>query len=372
MESIIKKIVPRLVASNWRPFALFAICLLIIFEVLFLLPSKLDIKKAGSPVSPESLIPPVAPVSKKIEVPQRIADYEVGKFQYISTNHGEKEWKLNSEHAFLYNKEKLVYGKSVVALLFDTEGKTTRVTGQESRYYMNKRDLEIFGSVETQMPDGFVVKSEYFRYFPDKHRIEIPTEFFVSGKGSPESKQKLSFQSFGLINSMQEGVIHLLSKTEVKLTSEKDTTLIKSDNCDIFKNQKMAKFRMESKTALEKRFVQIIQPTYFTRARQADLFYGESGEVINYLVAEKEVLIVDTSKSNEDKKYGTSGRADFDSNHNTIVLTVLPQVYQSNDTVTGESITLYRDSDIVDVAFSNSFSGESTTPKTPNTPKANK
>jgi lipopolysaccharide export system protein LptA len=89
-------------------------------------------------------------------------------------------------------------------------------------------------------------------------------------------------------------------------------------------------------------------------------------------VAEKEVLIVDTSKSNEDKKYGTSGRADFDSNHNTIVLTVLPQVYQSNDTVTGESITLYRDSDIVDVAFSNSFSGESTTPKTPNTPKANK
>jgi len=55
-------------------------------------------------------------------------------------------------------------------------------------------------------------------------------------------------------------------------------------------------------------------------------------------------------------KYATGGRADFDSHKNVIVLTEYPQVYQDEDTVTGDKILLHRDTDIIEVEHSNAFS----------------
>jgi lipopolysaccharide export system protein LptA len=59
-------------------------------------------------------------------------------------------------------------------------------------------------------------------------------------------------------------------------------------------------------------------------------------------------------------KYATAGQADFDSESNLIILTEFPQVYQDNDTVTGDIIKMHRDTDIVEVEHSNSFSEGST------------
>ena len=74
----------------------------------------------------------------------------------------------------------------------------------------------------------------------------------------------------------------------------------------------------------------------------------------------EDVLVKETDPKkktkNESLRYATSGKAVFDTKRDVIVLSEFPQVYQDNDTVTGEVIVLHRDSDVVEVEQSNAFS----------------
>jgi lipopolysaccharide export system protein LptA len=67
-----------------------------------------------------------------------------------------------------------------------------------------------------------------------------------------------------------------------------------------------------------------------------------------------DVLVREIGKPSQ--RYGTGGRADFESQRNVIVLREFPQVYQDRDTVTGDVIIVHRDTDIVEVEHSNAFS----------------
>ncbi|HUP57524.1 MAG TPA: hypothetical protein VM598_08745, partial [Bdellovibrionota bacterium] len=126
-----------------------------------------------------------------------------------------------------------------------------------------------------------------------------------------------------------------------------------------------ADFTMQPWRPAQVRYVHITQPTLFTRGRRARLNYGDdSAKLLKYLVAYDDVLI----KQIEDKlkpggarrppalKYATAGQADFDSDRSLIILTRFPQVYQDGDTVTGDLIKVHRETDIIEVEKSNSFS----------------
>jgi lipopolysaccharide export system protein LptA len=67
-----------------------------------------------------------------------------------------------------------------------------------------------------------------------------------------------------------------------------------------------------------------------------------------------DVLVKETSKDGPNR-YATAGQADFDSAQDIVVLTKFPQVYEGDDTVTGDRIILHRDSDVIEVEHSNSF-----------------
>jgi lipopolysaccharide export system protein LptA len=67
--------------------------------------------------------------------------------------------------------------------------------------------------------------------------------------------------------------------------------------------------------------------------------------------------VSDLRHSREAKvRYATAGIAEFDSDKNLIILRDYPQVYQDRDTITGETIIVHRDSDLVEVDQSNAFS----------------
>jgi lipopolysaccharide export system protein LptA len=118
---------------------------------------------------------------------------------------------------------------------------------------------------------------------------------------------------------------------------------------------------MYATRAANQKFVHITQPTLFARGRTADLNYGDSDSILQYLIAYDDVLIKDLGVK-DSLRYATGGRADFDSHHDIIILTIYPQVYQDEDTVTGDKILMHRDTDIVEVENSNAFS-EGTSPE---------
>jgi LPS export ABC transporter protein LptC len=354
-----------------------------VMEIVALSPSSLEQEDTNinTPIDPQALLPDTKS-AVATGIPTRIPEYQVERFDYVSTQGGVKQWNLLADRAALYNKEKLVHARTVKANLFDPDGKITLVTGREAKYFMHERDLEVYGDVVATFPDGFELFSDYLRYRPGERTIEIPEKYRVHGGSKGENGQDLKFESNGFHYWM--GKSEILLPEKVHLTMERpskpdDTTSIDSDRCVIHRDRQVADFTMLASRDASTRFVHITQPTLFTRSRSAKLNYGASqASILQYLVAFDDVLIkqIPTDEESDPSpkpspkgkdqgllKYATAGRADFDNKKNLVVLTRFPQVYQDNDTVTGDVIKMHRDSDIIEVENSNSFSeGQDSSP----------
>jgi hypothetical protein len=387
--------------KRWRPILLPVVGICIVAEIVVLSPSPLEESKSVSnSVDPETLILDNEP-SLVPGLPQgKIADYAVDGFNYVSVQDGAKQWKIEADRAFLYNDpEKLVHSRIVTAYLYDPDGKATIVKGLESKYYVKKKELEMFGNVKTVFPDGFELYSDYLLYKPDDRHIVIPIKYPTRGIGHETADQSFQFTSYGLdyfmgrsLITLPKEVVFILEKEPYKKPNQEDPTqgvpektVIESDYCIINREKKLALFTMRPKDSTDDRFVHINQPTLFVKSRRADLNYGDFTQILQYLVAyddvfikekpapELEILPIISQKmvqtpspetkdapkqiEPETPRYATGGRADFDTHRNIILLSQFPQVYQGGDTVTGDDIViLHRDTGVVEVDHSNAFS----------------
>lgn len=378
-----------------RPVLLGALGLFIMIQVLVFSPSTLEEEtSAPEAVNPETL----SLEDQTIFVPevpkQRVPEHTIEGFQYASIQNGEKLWKIEANKAFMYTQERLVHAQKISTEIFDPEGKITWVRGAEARYFLNKKDLEVFGEVKTVFPDGFEMLSDYLQYKPGEKKIFIPSQYRVEGQGREGDDKVFHFVSYGLDYDManakivlsKNAVVTLLkhSKTQQNLipgtppgtpnspnphplTDEApgvpESTRIESDQCFIDRKEQLAYFTMFPSTPLKSRFIKITQPDLIVKARKATLNYGNFNKVLQYLVAQEDVVIKEIIKEadldlhqKKPLRYATGGRAIFDTHRDYILLDILPQAYQDGDTVTGDSIIMHRDSDIIEVEHSNAFS----------------
>lgn len=352
-----------------RPILILGLVAFILVEILLLTPSSLENEPAGKEtrmLDPTVLVATLKQDSPRLAqgVPKdEIADYIIDDFDYISSREGQREWKVLAKKAFMYQKEQIVFAKDVIAHLFNPDGGITKITGIEAKFKLELKELEIFGDVKTVFPDGFQILSEYVTYEPEKDKIEIPDNYEVEGKGITEEGKEIDFFSFGLLFFRNDNVILLKKNVRFNFTTigsqkdpnERQRTQIISDFARILRNEKKTDFGMEKERKIEDQFVRINQPDLFVRSREAVLYYGDTGEQLRSLVASQDVYIEETGGP-PPTRYATCGRADFDNQKNDIVLTEFPQVYQGKDTVTGEVIIIHRDTDLVEVNYSNAFS----------------
>ena len=367
----ILRLIPWLLKPRVRPILIASVAGLIIMQIVVLSPAPLEQapSEASAPLEPETLVQNETVLASGIPK-NTISEYSVERFEYVSTRDGEKQWKLHAERAFLYNQQKLVHARNIKAFIYDVTGKITVVTGHEAKYFMNERDLEIFGNVNVVFPDGFNLYSSYLRYLPAKRRIEMPITTPVIGEGSvaESSGNLIHFTSNGLEWNMDSTAVNgdtILLPQEVNFsfdnrrTGEGVTTIV-SDRSIVYRRKQLAKFTMDPGRPIASRFVKINQKTLNSQARIADLNYGDSPKILQYMTLFDDVLIREFGKKTS-LQYATAGRADFDSNRNRIVLSKFPQVYQDNDTVTGDIILMHRDTDVIEVQNSNAFSQGNTT-----------
>ena len=379
----------RILARKWvRPFMLFGIVVFTITEIVALSPSNLE---EGSSSSDAALDPeyfqdePETTLASGIPT-GIIPDYKIEDFNYVSSQGSEKQWKLIADKANVFNKQNIVHSRNIQALLYDPQGAVTVVTGKEAKYFVNSKDLEVFGNVKTTFPDGFELESDYLKYRPQARKIEIPPKYAVKGAGQETQGQLIRFTSRGLDFSVGEGLIVLLESARVSLekrTPDSETkgiperTTIDSDRCLIDRKRQFAHFTMHAERVGKNskgRFVHITQPTLYSKSRRADLNYGEGAKkLLKYIVASDDVFIQElepapsgphphspkpAKKPGEKSslRYATAGKAEFDTKQDIIELTQFPQVYQDGDTVTGDVILLHRNTDVVEVEQSNAFS----------------
>ena len=354
---------------------------LIVFSfTLFLFPARLEQPSPGprKSIDPETLIDNNDQTLAANIPTHRIPEYTVDQFQYLSTRGTVRMWKILAEKAYLYQTEKIVHTRAVTAYLYDDLGKITVIQASEGKYFMNERDLELFGKVHAVLSDGFELDTEYMKYQPDHQQIIIPIQDEVHGRSGGSSSEKLRFRSQGMVFDLARAEVRLPSAVRVEdLTN---FTTIDSDQAIIDRHKKMASFLMipshSSLANTDGPFVQIDQKTLFARSKRAELKYADQTNTLNYLTLFDEVLIKEktlppearkslappnrTSIARRNKKgrslrYATAGRAAFDAKKNTIRLTEFPQAYQDDDTVTGEVMIFHRNSDLIEIEQSNSI-----------------
>ena len=349
-----------IVLRKFRPLILIGLGALIITQIVILSPAPLEEGATSSAsLEPEALLPDETEVTLAPGIPKgKVPAYTIEKFEYVATSGVQKQWKLIADRAALYNENRLVHARQVRAFLYDPDGKITEVTGKEAKYFMNARDLEIFGDVTVNFPDGFKLASQYLRYRPNERRIDIPQSQPVQGVEKESADRAMSFSSLGLAMQMDQSEIVLPKSVRVHYVvagSSEGPTTIDSDRCVIERPKQLAKFSMDAWRPIKERFVHVSQNKMVVQSRRAELNYGERADLIQYLSVFEDVLVREVGPKPV-LRYATGGRALFDAKTDRIVLSEFPQVYQDNDTVTGDVIVLHRDSDIVEVENANAYS----------------
>lgn len=353
----------------------FGLGFVIFIQIIAFSPTRLE-EDAPPPEMKESDLMPVSKNSKVLPtLPQdRVPEYTVEGFQYVSLAAGMKQWKINADHAYFYQKEGIAHTQVVRAIVYDKDGKETHIDGDEAKYYFNTSDLEVFGNVVTTFADGMKTKSEYMKYESSTRKVEIPSSYLVEGwSDASKNKDTLQFEALGM--SYQEVLQKAELLSQVKVLAKRnegkpggpEKTTIISDRATVDRNKSLVSFYMADQNAAKIRLVEIQQPGMKCEARRAEFKYGAKEKQLRTVKAFEEVKIEEIPQMSLDyknnprvkaplKRYATAGLAEFDTTKNLIILRDFPQVYQDRDTITGEVIILHRLSNLVEVEQSNAVS----------------
>ncbi len=369
---------------RWRPILAFGVGGLVFIQILAFNPSRLEEEGPADAITEQSLFPKLnEKLELSAEIPKdRVPEYSIEGFQYTTTKGGVKIWRLDSEHAFFYQPEGLVHTQVVKAEMYDSEGQTTYVTADEAKYDEKKKDLELYGDVVVTFPNGLVVKSPFALYRINQHDVIVPPQHAVSGE-IKDKDEILHFTSQGLKFDQNTNTLLLTSQVVARVTKadeKSETTIIESDYAVVEKSKNVARFQMMETAGSSPRLVKITQPQMKAQGRKAEFYFASarasSGTQKGTSQARvKQMRLLDDVKIEEEpkranrsaknaraagrdpgKRYSTSGIAEFDVAKNIIILKQYPQVYQGRDTMTGETIIVHRDTDIVEVDQSNAYS----------------
>lgn len=365
-------------ARRFRFWLAAGVAAILFFQIVAFTPKRLEEETAPEAITQQDLKPReeegsfVAPTLPQDEVPE----YTVDGFQYVSIENEVKQWRLEAERAYFYQAEGIVHARDVKADLYDEAGNKTIVTSKEAKYFMISRNLELFGDVHTIFPVGIEARSQYMHYAAEVKEVSVPVSYPVDGNSvaTEGKREKFEFRSKGLKYRGNVDLLYLLSEVNMRIIKETpnrgtEVTHVDSDQAEVDKKNNIAKFSMFEARPPELRFVKITQPGMTSHSRRAEFRINSSEKKLRTIRALDDVKIVEKPPVPSDyatnarrrskearSRYATAGIAEFDTEKNLIVLRDYPQVYQDHDTITGETIIVHRNSDLVEVDQSNAYS----------------
>lgn len=357
--------------------------MIIFFQIVAFSPKRLEEEGAPEQITTEALRPKYEDSFVSPTIPEgRVPDYTVEGFQNVSTQGGVKQWRIQADRAFFYQDDGIVHARDVHSEVYDAEGKITVITSKEAKFFIASKDLELFGDVKTTFPTGLQTLSPYMFYRAENKEITVPPAYPVEGKNvEPEPKTKglasggesFDFRSKGLHYTGLNHRVDLLSEVVVHIKKENpskgpEITTVESDRATIDRIKNILSFTMLEARPDALRFVKISQPGMISKSRRAEFRMNANPKKLRTIRALDDVKIEEKAhfpsepqptprrKRSGNPRYATAGIAEFDSARNIIILRDYPQVYQDRDTITGETIIVHRDSDLVEVDQSNAYS----------------
>ena len=288
------------------------------------------------------------------DVPENEApSYSVRNLVFFSSVENQPNWKMLARKSNVYQKEQMMHGRDVTIILQDG----TTIQSKEAVMYINKNEIRFYGDVVANLKNGTILRSQFLKVLTRPvTELQVPVSEVVTGEKTDPKKQKrdrMDFQANGLFYAdIEPQELKLLSQVTVKIQGD-DLTVIHSDQAVYSSVKNHLSFRMNEEDKLEKQFVTVHQPDLDIKSRSLEVDTSSRQE-LQTITALNDVFIRDEHDP-ERLVTGTSGKAIYNNVTNEILLSDFPQVYQENDTITGDIIVFNRNRDTIEVRQSNAI-----------------
>ncbi|HEY8278883.1 MAG TPA: LPS export ABC transporter periplasmic protein LptC [Bdellovibrionota bacterium] len=264
-----------------------------------------------------------------------VPDYSMVNAHYISVKAGRVEAETFAHDAAFNMTTHRMDAKTVVALIYNEAEQRTVVRADHANFLMDDRILHLTDNVHTLSPDGFLMKGPEATYNMGKRLLTasqpIEGETFM---------KEVQIWGDSAEAPMNENKVYLKGNARALYQERRHgATRIKGETAVMDRAQQKVTFEKNVKVEQEK--------TVGT-SQAADLFYSKEDKGVRYMSLNTDVKIAEA-----DGKYTRSQVAEFFAPTDTIVLSGFPAVYDGDDAVTGDKITVYRATGVVEVMATN-------------------
>ena len=123
---------------------------------------------------------------------------------------GEKSLELEAESVRTIGKTSQLLLRKVRALVFDSQGNTSRIIGNKAIYNPKKQIIDLAGNVKVASPAGYEMKSESMRYLAAVKQVETEEAILITGPAA-------EIQGHGLRYDVESGDFRVGSRVLVTL-----------------------------------------------------------------------------------------------------------------------------------------------------------
>lgn len=264
-----------------------------------------------------------------------VPDYAMTNARYVSVKQGKVELESFSKEAAYDLAERRMDAKQVTSYFYDSNQKKTDVKADEAKYYADKRLMHLMGNVTSLSPDGFELRTSEAEYRMDERRLTAPHA--VEG----ELKDKdLRIWGDRAESALDERTVVLYGNARAEYQEKRrGLTKVRGDKAIMERDKQQLTFTKN---------VKMEQTATTATSNIAHVFYAPAEKNVRYMQMLEDVKIVDKGG-----RHTRSQVAEFFAPTDTIVLSQFPAVYHGDDVVTGDRITLYRTTGVVEVTATN-------------------
>jgi len=264
-----------------------------------------------------------------------VPDYRMTNAHYVSVKAGKLELETHAAEAAFNLTTHRMQAKTVVALIYNAAEERTVVTADRADFRMDDRVLELHDNVNSLSPDGFLLQGPEVIYALKNRMLTAPKP--VYGQTFLKEAQVWGDTAEGSLDEKKVRLNH--NARALYQEAKHGATRMRGDSAVLDREEAKVTFRNN---------VKVEQGEVTATSVLGDLYYSSTERGIRYMSLNEDVLI-----KQPDGKYSHSQMAEFFAPTDTIVLTGFPAVYDGEDAVTGDKITLYRGTGVVEVTATN-------------------
>lgn len=269
-----------------------------------------------------------------------VPDYHMVNARYVSVKQGKRELEaLSKESNFDFIARKMETD-DVTIFTYTGNKKKNKIIGKRGTFFMDERRFVLRGDVLNEtLGEGFFAKSQTVNYRLNDHIAETPTLVEIWN----EDRSLLMWGDRSRAD-MDENVMWLYGNARAHYMEPKHgLTKIRADEAEMVGAEDRANFFKN---------VKVEQDNVLGESSEASLYYAATVKSVRFLTLRSDVKITE-----KDGRYTRSQVAEFSAPADTIVLTGFPSVYDGDDAVSGDKITLYRATGVVEVTSTNALGG---------------